>query len=264
LDDAALSAGATLADLAAKDVKVTVLTVFAGLAAPPFSVAATRMHEIWGLPDDPVSVRRDEDERAIQLLGGEALHGDFPDAIYRRHPDGTWVIRDDGFPSRSEREDNLLLAIQRWIGDAISALRPDIVLTCAGVGDHVDHRLTRDAVLAAADGTSVDLRLWEDIPYSIWPGPRTYDGPLATREAIEVPDNRAWLAKYNAVASYVSQLHMLWPTSCFRADLERYGRSRAAGWQRAGGGEVFWVIPERYRQTAPPAASVLTVTGAEP
>lgn len=240
LDDAALSSGATIAYMTANDVKTTVVTVFAGLAAPPYSVAAARLHDTWRLDSDPVGVRREEDIRAIRLLGGDAVHGDFYDAIYRRYSDGTWIIGDDGVPSRKDRESDLFTSIQRWIEDAICRFRPHIVLTCAAIGDHLDHRLTRDAVLAAVDGRNVHLRLWEDIPYCIWNEQRTRDESVSPPEAIEVSDDRAWSVKYEAVASYASQLRMLWPKSDFREDLERHARSRAAEHFGEGRGEVFW------------------------
>jgi LmbE family N-acetylglucosaminyl deacetylase len=234
--------------MAANDVEVTVLTVFAGLAAPPFSATAMRLHEMWQLGNDPVSARREEDRRAMWLLGAKAVYGDFLDVIYRRFPDGSLVIGDDGSLARQEVENDLLAKIEHSIDDAIGEVRPDLVLTCAGIGGHLDHCLTRDAVVAATCVKKIGLRLWEDVPYSIWHGRQSAQPPAAVWwfpaavEVIEISNEQAWLAKYQAVGSYVSQLRMLWPDFDYRDDLERHGKAWAAKRQRAGKGEGFWSI----------------------
>ena len=251
LDDAALSAGASIAQMTANDIEVTVLTVFAGLAAPPFSAAATRLHEMWQLEDDPVSARRAEDRRAMRMLGARAMHGDFLDVIYRRCQSGSWVVGDDGSVTRREAEGDLVAKVRQSVQDAIDAVRPGLVLTCAGIGGHLDHCLARDAVVTAMCGKSIDLRLWEDVPYGIWrgrqsaapPAPPAPLWPLAEMtEIIEISNEQAWQAKYKAVGSYVSQVRMLWPDSDYREDLERHGEIRSAGREKVSKGELFWSL----------------------
>src|SRR6184192_1875253 len=93
LDDAVQSVGAGLAQAAQDGAKVTVYTVFAGTASPPYSPAAERMHAVWGLsPDDDAPLhRRKEDVAALGHLGVAYRHGRFLDSIYRRLPDGRWL-----------------------------------------------------------------------------------------------------------------------------------------------------------------------------
>ncbi|MGH3693986.1 MAG: PIG-L deacetylase family protein [Pseudonocardiaceae bacterium] len=93
LDDAALSAGATLADFAARGVDVEVLTLFAGSPREGLSEIARGFHAKCGLPLDAsaVAARRDEDRAAMRELGAATHHGEFPDAIYRRDPQGNWL-----------------------------------------------------------------------------------------------------------------------------------------------------------------------------
>ena len=50
----------------------------------------------------------------------------------------------------------------REISSVLAAVVPDLVLTCAAVGDHIDHRLTKAAVL---DAVAVeDLLIVEVLP----------------------------------------------------------------------------------------------------
>jgi LmbE family N-acetylglucosaminyl deacetylase len=246
-----LSAGAAIAAMAAHGVPVSVLTVFAGRGRPPFSVPALRLHRVWELGNDPAETRRAEDQRAMARLGVRARHGDFPDVIYRRYPDGSWLVGDDGNPGR-EPEERLAARVRRWLREAIALLQPGSLLTCAAVGDHVDHRLTRDVALLAGREAGIAVRLWEDLPYAIWHDPLSAGPPDAGRPGVTIPPgavrtvevsgDEAWRAKYEAVAAYASQLRMLWPTGNFCADLDAHATKRAAGHCLAGRGEVFWTF----------------------
>src|SRR4051794_28705960 len=93
LNDAVLSVGGGLAQAAEHGAKVTVYTVFAGTAPPPYSGAAERMHSVWGFsPEDDASLhRRNEDVAALGHLGVAYRHGRFLDSIYRKRPDGRWL-----------------------------------------------------------------------------------------------------------------------------------------------------------------------------
>ncbi|MDA8391968.1 MAG: PIG-L family deacetylase [Actinomycetota bacterium] len=88
LDDAVLSAGATLAALVAAGRPVTVLTVFAGDPGPALSPVAERHHARCGLGVDAVERRRAEDRAALTRLGADPRHGALADAVYRRRADG--------------------------------------------------------------------------------------------------------------------------------------------------------------------------------
>src|SRR5689334_14945241 len=88
LDDAALSAGATLAALAERGATVDVVTPFAGRAGGHISRVATQLHATYGygrfrrrVPSGPnwvIARRRREDLAAMALLGATATHGRFP------------------------------------------------------------------------------------------------------------------------------------------------------------------------------------------
>lgn len=232
LDDAVLSAGARLHDLAAGGHEVVVMTLFAGSASPPYSPLARELHKLWGLGDDPVGARRREDAAAIAQLGATALHAAFLDAVYRPGRSG-WRATDECAADAAVRAE-LAVAVRGAL-----AWRPDLVLTAAGIGGHIDHVLTRDAVLAECRDAAVPVDLWQDLPYAgttgdipkLADGLRLAAGPVAASES-------AWRAKAAAVRCYPSQLTMLWPE---HPDVE----TPLAAHARAAGGagkpaELFW------------------------
>jgi len=209
LDDAALSAGATLADFAAQGADVEVVTLFAGTPREPLSAIARAFHAACGLPDSSaVSLRVAEDCAAIDELGARPHHGTFLDAVYRRAPDGGWLCHHDRamFDDQPLDQDDLLIEISHQVRHLVTILNPDLVLTCAAVGGHIDHRLTRAAVLNSVTGSSLPILLWEDLPYAVGRPPSAVL-PLP----LTAPPT-AWERKWRAIACYPSQVRMLWPT----------------------------------------------------
>jgi LmbE family N-acetylglucosaminyl deacetylase len=246
LDDAVLSAGARLNSLSRAGHDVVVLTVFAGIPEPPFSQTASQVHQQWGLASNQIATRRDEDRRAMDHLGLGILHADFLDAIYRRRLDGSWLMAGNHPPSHyaDYPEPELDATLGKDIATAIHMLAPDRVLTCAAVGNHVDHRRTRDAVIRAADGTGITVQLWEDMPYGLWtqrlpplPGSKT----VLTRLA-EPAGDAAWRAKCHAIELYASQQPMLWQGRPFRPLLSSHARAIAARHGLSTWAEAFWGI----------------------
>ena len=219
LDDAVLSAGAALARCAAQGARVVVVSLFAGDAPDVLSPAATRHHQRCSLPWHAVALRREEDHRAMVALGAEPIHGDFVDAVYRRRPDGGWVCESDsdlfGLPPEDDRLVDSMLATMRA---AFERFQPDVVLGPAGVGNHVDHALTRDVAIHAAQG--FPLLLWADQPYAA-------DSPsVSENEYVRLPDDRGAMAiKLAAAACYGSQLPMLWPDGSWRRALSAAGEA---------------------------------------
>jgi LmbE family N-acetylglucosaminyl deacetylase len=244
LDDAALSAGACLAALAAEGADVTVLTVFAGTPREALSPIARGLHRRCGLPETAraIRTRRAEDRRAATVLGARAIHAPLLDAVYRRGADGGWLCTHDravvapGLPP----EPDVAERVRDAVAAACRALRPHVVMTSAGAGGHVDHRLVRDATRAAAGAH--DLLFWEDLPYAITrPAGVESVAPLVAR----APD-AAWQRKWAAVGCYTSQLALFWASPAEgRATLERHACV-------CGGGvpaERLWRLPAAQEAT---------------
>ncbi|MFY1691154.1 PIG-L deacetylase family protein [Plantactinospora sp. WMMB782] len=251
LDDAVLSAGATIAASVDAGTRVVVCTVFAAQPAGTLSPVAEEFHRSCGLPPDAAAVRRGEDARAVRTLGAQYRHLDFADAVYRRVGD-RWLCRHgqamfDADP-RAERDLG-----ERLVGDLTrltAALAPCQVWTCAGYGGHVDHLITRAAAVRVAAGLTtagapVALLLWEDLPYGIWEPVAA----VADRSPALPPVGVHHLArKFAAIACYRSQLGMLWPDGGWRRDLLRHARRRWPGaellWTADGGADEHPAVPD--------------------
>lgn len=216
LDDAVMSAGATMHALARAGHEVVVATVFAGDPPTEISEVARRFHVDCALPDDRAMVlRRDEDRRALTTLGCRPLHLDLHDAIYRRDPSGGWLCRHDRamFLDNLAPEPAVEASIVQLVGEIIASLtgrgRVAALLTCLGIGGHVDHRLTARSVIKIGTDWDIPVLQWEDLPYACDTklGAVTAS-PAAILLALESSD---WQAKESAVQFYASQLKMLWP-----------------------------------------------------
>jgi LmbE family N-acetylglucosaminyl deacetylase len=213
LDDAVLSYGGQLVQLCTRGDRVIVYTVFAGLPSPPYSPAAVKYHQLWGLPDDPVRARLQEDQLAMGLLGAAGMYGPFLDGIYRRDGSGGWLVPLEGRSGGDHlsAEPALVAGIAEAVGQLIADIGPSLVVTCSATGDHVDHARARNATVMAAMRTATPIRLWEDLPY----GCRTdyipsLPGDVALASArIEHVDGQAWETKMHAVGCYASQHQML-------------------------------------------------------
>jgi LmbE family N-acetylglucosaminyl deacetylase len=249
LDDAALSVGAGVAEAAQDGVKVTVYTVFAGTASPPYSAVAEEMHEVWGLSpeDDAPLYRRKEDAAALGHLGVDHRHGRFLDSIYRKSADGRWLTDRVVGPTQDERrpgiDPDLVAEIRDDIKAVIEELDPTLVVTCAAVGGNRDHVTARNAVLFAARDKNVPIRLWEDLPYALFGKARAVELPEGFK--LGSPDfapvgAQLRARKFEAVAKYPSQLGMLdGPERNLFARLEEYSRKTSP---RHEYGETTWPV----------------------
>ncbi|MEU5869286.1 PIG-L family deacetylase [Nonomuraea sp. NPDC047529] len=235
LDDAVLSIGASIADWTSRGAEVRVITAFAGDAPSLLSPVARAYHDSSGLGADAMATRRAEDEAAAAAVGASTCHLPFPDAVYRRREDGSWLcdgmrsMFDSRLPEDGRLGPDLANAItEHCRGDAA----PHVLVTCAGFGGHVDHRLTRRAVLAAARATGLPAMLWEDLPYMLGSRRRGIAGsawPYAAAPA-------AWEHKWRAVEAYGSQLRLHWHDDRWRTQLHEHAVDRGDGVAV----ELFW------------------------
>lgn len=250
LDDAVLSLGASLARAAGDGAEVLVNTVFAGTAPPPYSAAAERMHAVWGLsPEDDAPLhRRNEDIAALARLGLAYRHGRFLDSIYRRLPDGRWLTdhveggQKLAVAQDSPGDDGLVAEIEDDIEAIVAEFEPTLIVTCAAVVDHPDNLATRDAALSAARAMNVPIRLWEDLPYSMFtPGKVELPPGFRLGDSEFVPATAEnWKRKNEAVECYSSQLTMLnGRNKNLFARLDEHARKNAP---RGGFGETIWPV----------------------
>jgi LmbE family N-acetylglucosaminyl deacetylase len=232
LDDAVLSLGGSLDTLARCGAQVLVLTLATADPLGELSPSAEDLHRRWGLGADAMAVRREEDLKACQMLGVEALHWPLTDALYRReslHGEPLYPTLRSLFGSLHEADRGQATALaERFLQ------LPPAERICAplAIGRHVDHCLTR---LAAELAWGKRLEYYEDFPYArslrarlrvlrwFWPWRgRTQSLTPASLEA-----------KCRAIACYRSQLGTVFANP---QDMEKQVRAFA----RSRGGEKLW------------------------
>jgi LmbE family N-acetylglucosaminyl deacetylase len=219
LDDAVLSCGALLAQLAPR-CPVTVLSVFTEAAAPPaWSWPARRLVHAARVDAEVLFERRRAEDRAVLAgIGVAAVHLGLRDAMFRRvgeaaaGPPGPGqrplypTFHFDVARGRIATADAGLAAeAEARIRKAARVSQAQLVFAPLGVGRHVDHLITRQAVQALES----QIVYYSDFPYS---ESRTPD-PAFVRRARLVP--YPWLAGRAAnadrIAGYRTEFRRLFP-----------------------------------------------------
>lgn len=219
LDDAVLSVGGIMEYASHRGRKVVAASICTSEA--PVSVSSSpavrEKHEKWGLGPYPFSVRCAEDIEAVHALGAYYLHGGKLDAIYRTDSDGTLI-----YPSPTSRfsdlspADPLPSSLVGLLEEWIAIIAPTIILCPLGVGQHVDHVITSQALKRVTTIDRISVFLYEDMPYSA--------GYYGSRDTVKDAINRTeWAvglpvivpvdvdAKLAAVKKYGSQLASIFP-----------------------------------------------------
>lgn len=209
-DDAVLSCGSWIYQLAQNGERPIVITIFGGdapIAVPP-SAFARSLQERWQMGDDAPAQRRDEDRAACDRLGCYLIHLPFADAVYRVAEDGQHLYDSEEaiFGDVRDREiiDRVAEAVQARVRRVLNA-RLIVPLTA---GKHVDHIITR----LAAERLNEDMIYYEDYPYAeqpermthVWGGAEDAAREWAS-ESIEL-DEAALQAKIEAFLQHRSQI----------------------------------------------------------
>ena len=192
LDDAAFSAGGTLAALADAGHEVTVVTCFtASVPGPTGFALACQLDK--GLPADVdyMALRRDEDAAAMAVLGAAPMHLDLPEAPHRGYTSAP-----DLFAGVHDGDD-----VWRSVRERLADVPGDLWLAPQALGAHVDHL----QVLRAVAGTGRPVLWWRDSPYVLRepgavPGPDLPGGLTP----LELPQDLGRRA--DACACYATQL----------------------------------------------------------
>lgn len=156
LDDAAFSAGGTLARRAREGADVTIVTCFTGNVARPSGFAlACQLDKGLSADADYMALRRAEDEAACAVIGARAIHLPLLEAPHRGYDSAPALFA--GRQSCDDAADRLAPLLAPLVAEA------DLVLGPLCIGDHVDHHVVLDALARVADPAR--LLLWEDWPY---------------------------------------------------------------------------------------------------
>ena len=166
LDDAALSCGGQIARLVIEGARVLVVTICAGSPSPTAELTpyARHLDQSLRLGADPTARRREEDTRALALLGCDGLQLDQLDAPYRM---AAYGVRHAVFGAPVA--DDPLGPAATQILARLHAQQPSARLYLPlGVGSHVDHQVICAAGLALQE-RGADVAWYEDLPYATHP-----------------------------------------------------------------------------------------------
>ncbi len=272
LDDGVLSCGGFIHQLAAAGARVILATVFTADAseARHLTWLARRNLDAWQLGDEPFAVRRKEDDRAAFVIGAEAVHLGFLDAMFRLDPSGKpfyphQMVEVALCPEDEHLTGPLVQQALRRLAEQLNLPTDVRIFSPLGAGGHVDHILVRRAVEATFPPEQVNF--FGDFPYIL----------RASRKGpIHEPSNAKWIAttvplstadidsRIAAASCYTSQLPGLFPSriDCLieiarahlpwvRKILHRRSSSQAAARRMAAlirrsaaliGGERYWVV----------------------
>lgn len=202
LDDAAFSAGGTLARLAAAGAQVVVATVFTATVAGPQGFAlACQLDKGLGPEVDYMALRREEDLRACAALDATARHLPFREAPHRGYGSAPALfsgLRDDDIAAD---------AVGPVLRTLLAELEPDLILAPQAIGAHVDHIAVVHALRAAEPGAPVAW--WRDHPYVLRPGTpaEPFSGAFHRLPVVQVElDPAAQAVKTAAALTFESQL----------------------------------------------------------
>jgi LmbE family N-acetylglucosaminyl deacetylase len=219
-DDAALSCGGRMLG----DASLLVLNVFTKTAW-------------WRFKDGDIATiqacRRAEEDLVSRLSGAAMTALDIPEALLRGHR-----MQDVFTAAPGERDAQVSTKIRNAV--AATAHQHSLAhwFLPLGVGNHIDHRIVRDAARDALSHANVKpshLHFYEDLPYAAKLGPRPdfsqhLAGLTLQQEILELDDLIGW--KLELLRAYWSQFR--WPEL---AELKAYAR--------AIGGEAIW-NPRNY------------------
>jgi LmbE family N-acetylglucosaminyl deacetylase len=235
-DDVVLSCGGLVWEQVQSGQEVQIWTICAGGPQPgePISSFAQGLHDRWETGPAAVSARRQEDALAARQIGAALVHWDLPDCIYRRLPDGSWLVNgeDDLWKPVHPQEQPLMQRLCEWMA---ARVQPGDTLVCPlTLGNHVDHRLVRAAAEQAARQLGLGLWFYSDYPYVMrdTKGQAEKVGPGWEKDCRSVSPE-ALAAWQDAVAGYASQISTFW------GGLDEMKASLEAYWQ-SGGGTCLW------------------------
>ena len=146
LDDAVFSCGGLIWEQTSSRDQVEIWTICAG--DPPdrvYSPFAIQLHKDWGLSENMIKIRREEDQKACQILGARPRYFPYLDCIYRKSPQGEFYYQSEESIFGGLHPQDMPL-IDLIVEDLSDQLPSDVrIVAPLGIGNHVDHDLTRKA-----------------------------------------------------------------------------------------------------------------------
>jgi LmbE family N-acetylglucosaminyl deacetylase len=162
-DDVAFSCGGLVWELVQTGDTVSIWTVCAGEpTGDELSPFARELHARWDAGQNATARRRIEDLNSCRLLGADSRYFSIPDCIYRRHPQTGEFLYASNATLNGPLQPGDAQTISALKGDLQQLLITHVVLVCPlGLGNHVDHQLTRLAV----EELGLEVWYYADFPY---------------------------------------------------------------------------------------------------
>jgi LmbE family N-acetylglucosaminyl deacetylase len=249
-DDAVFSCGGMIHRQVESGGRVVVVTVCTGdPPSGPLSDFAQSLHERWRpetrtLGAGIVAVRRREDLAALDALGAQAVHLDVPDCIYRLNPASGLPLYASEAALVGSLHPSELALIRRTatkLATLLHGFGRHHLYVPLGVGQHVDHQLTR----RAAEVAGGVFAYYEDYPYVAmgaerWSGPESPGphGRTLNPELIYLAEADL-CARVESMALYESQLSSFWAS---RQNLEESVRQFTSRVGKQAPAERIWKV----------------------
>ncbi len=223
LDDAVFSCGGLIAYLSGNGINVEIWTIFSKQETDESRLTeyARSLHRRWGIDEQTVRTRVNEDRQACQTIGANSEYFGFKDCIYRELPaTGKPVVNSD-----AELFGKLHPGEQYLIDEITSALKarqtePSVWVCPLGLGDHIDHRIVRQA----AEFADKLMLYYADLPYALERPVQTIPGLIQLSFNLPSTVVQTW-GKANL--QYASQISSFWKDAAemagqYSSFLERY------------------------------------------
>jgi LmbE family N-acetylglucosaminyl deacetylase len=204
----------------------------AGATLTPY---AAHLERTYKLGEDPTAGRREEDARALAVLGCDGLQLDQLDAPYRLAAYGTrGAVFNQPVPG-----DPLGPATLQILNRLRAQQENAQLYLPLGVGSHVDHLVVCSAGLAAHD-QGANIAWYEDTPYAVEPGlvERRLDMLAGAFDPSVVWIGPMLGRKLQAIAEYRSQVPKLFKDRPMEQVMTEYASSVAG--HEGEFGERLW------------------------
>lgn len=161
LDDAVFSAGGLAAAFVEQGHAVTILTCFTKSILDPKGFALACQLDKGLSPEvDYMQLRREEDRKACEVLGAHFVWLDLPEAPHRGYQSAKELFRE--IKECDKIQEVLFLKLKEYLFE----MRPDMIFSPIGIGNHVDHQQVCLAVQKLKkDFPGTDYFQWYDQPY---------------------------------------------------------------------------------------------------
>ena len=211
LDDAVFSCGGLIWEQTSSGDQVEIWTICAG--DPPdrvYSPFALQLHMDWGLTENMIKIRREEDQKACQILGVTPRYLTYLDCVYRKSPQGEYYYQseEDIFGGLNPQDMSLIDIILEDLSDQLPS--DARIIAPLGIGNHVDHDLIRKV----ASRLDVVMDYYTDYPYVRESEGKEIitmlDGSSDWEKEAFVISDEARLKWISAAQAYKSQTPIFW------------------------------------------------------